>query len=419
MASRRRVDPSQRPGSSAPSHALVSSSAVQTSAAAVDSAQPLSPVSSKVDPRALAALRPLDVPTLAPEALSSITEASVRELLQQGQSSNTQASYAAAMRYWGAWFAARYGHALEFPVPVPAVLQFIVDHAQRMDVDDEQRSTPGSNNPARLLHDLPDAIDRLLVATRFKGKPGPLALNTLAHRLSVLSKAHQLRNLDNPCADVGVREVLRTVRVGYARRQVRPRQQAALTRELLEPLLNTCDMSPCGVRDRALILFAWASGGRRRSEVSTATMENLTDHGERGYIYLLTYSKSNQEGRVDDSTQKPVVGRAANALRSWLQLSGVQRGPVFRRILKSGQILDEPLAPRAVRKIVMARAKLAGLEGRFSAHSLRSGFVTEAGRRQMPPGEAMKMTGHRSFEVFMGYYRAGDLLNSETARMLE
>ena len=417
MASRRRVDPSHPLDSPAPSHALVGPSIpLQAPAVPENSARPPLTVSSAIDPRALAALRPLDIPTLAPEALSNLTEVSVREMLQQGQSSNTQASYAGAMRYWGAWFAARYGKVLEFPVSVPVVLQFIVDHAQRSEVDEERDM---ASRPSRLLHDLPDAIDQLLVATRFKGKPGPLALNTLAHRLSVLSKAHQLRNLDNPCADAGVREVLRRVRVGYARRQIRPRQQAALTRELLEPLLQTCDTSPCGVRDRALILFAWASGGRRRSEVSSATIENLRDHGERGFTYLLTYSKSNQEGRVDDSTQKPVVGRAAEALRGWLQLSGAGRGPIFKRILKSGQILDEPLAPRAVRKIVMTRAKLAGLEGRFSAHSLRSGFVTEAGRRQMPAAEAMKMTGHKNVGVFMGYYRAGDLLNSQTARMLE
>ena len=67
---------------------------------------------------------------------------------------------------------------------------------------------------------------------------------------------------------------------------------------------------------------------------------------------------------------------------------------------------------------MIKRARLANLPGHFSAHSLRSGFVTEAGRRQVPPGEAMKMTGHKSVGVFMGYYRAGDLLNSETARML-
>jgi hypothetical protein len=79
--------------------------------------------------------------------------------------------------------------ALEIRESVAVVLQFIVDHAQRMDVD-EEREIPG--RPPRLLHDLPDAIDQLLVTTRFKGKTDPLALSTLAHRLSVLSTWREL-----------------------------------------------------------------------------------------------------------------------------------------------------------------------------------------------------------------------------------
>lgn len=419
MASRRRVDPSQPPGSSASTVEVAVSSAPQvTLTTAMGSDDPRdAPASSELEAADLAVLRPLDVPTLAPEELSSLTESSVRALLRQGQSPNTRTSYDTAMRYWGAWFAARYGRALELPVPVPVVLQFIVDHAERLDSSEIKRATP--DRPARLVHDLPDAIDQLLVATRFKARKGPMALNTMAHRVSVLSKAHQVRHLDNPCAHAGVRELLRTVRVGYARRQVHPRQQAALTRDPLEAMLATCDQSPRGVRDRALLLFAWASGGRRRSEVATAIVENLQDHNERGYIYVLAHSKTNPEGRSDDTIQKPVVGRAAEALRTWLKLSGARAGPIFRPVLKSGRILDEALKPSAIRKIVIKRAKLANLPGHFSAHSLRSGFVTEAGRRQMPPAEAMKMTGHRNIAVFMGYYRAGDLLNSETARMLE
>jgi hypothetical protein len=35
------------------------------------------------------------------------------------------------MRYWAAWYAARYGDVLRMPVPVPVVIQFIVDHAAR------------------------------------------------------------------------------------------------------------------------------------------------------------------------------------------------------------------------------------------------------------------------------------------------
>lgn len=66
------------------------------------------------------ALVPLvhDQPLLDPEQLSETTEASVDELLHQGQSANTLASYATAMRYWAGWYAARYGTRLVLPVPV-------------------------------------------------------------------------------------------------------------------------------------------------------------------------------------------------------------------------------------------------------------------------------------------------------------
>ena len=40
-------------------------------------------------------------------------------------------------------------------------------------------------------------------------------------------------------------------------------------------MLATCTDGLIGVRDRALLLFAFASGGRRRSEVASAVMENL------------------------------------------------------------------------------------------------------------------------------------------------
>src|SRR5215216_6233431 len=66
---------------------------------------------------------------LDPARLASTAEHAARALLRQGESVNTRMSYGSAMRYWCAWYAARYGHALSLPVPVPVVVQFIVDHA--------------------------------------------------------------------------------------------------------------------------------------------------------------------------------------------------------------------------------------------------------------------------------------------------
>jgi integrase len=102
------------------------------------------------------------------------------------------------------------------------------------------------------------------------------------------------------------------------------------------------------------------------------------------------------------------VGPAAEALEAWLRASKIRSGPIFRAILKNGLTVGKPLKPSAVRYIVRQRCALAGLDGNYSAHSLRSGFVTEAGLQRVPPGDAMELTGHASLEPFMAYYRAGE-----------
>jgi integrase len=72
-----------------------------------------------------------------------------------------------------------------------------------------------------------------------------------------------------------------------------------------------------------------------------------------------------------------------------------------------------------VRDIVKERCALAGVEGKFSAHSLRPGFVTEAGRQNMSLPETMAMTGHHSVATVMGHFRAESALGSKVSRMLD
>ena len=204
----------------------------------------------------------LKSPALLPHELSSVTQQAVADLLHEGQSANTLRSYQSALQYWAAWYALRYGAQIELPVSATCVLQFIVDHAQR-------------TTQKGLAHELPPDVDAKLVAVGYKGKPGPLAHNTLVHRFAVLSKAHQARAVKNPCQDPQVRELLSRTRKAYAKRGELPQKKAALTKDLLRELIATCDDSLRGKRDRALLLFAWASGGRRRSEVASADMKFL------------------------------------------------------------------------------------------------------------------------------------------------
>src|SRR5665213_3292599 len=82
---------------------------------------------------------------------------------------------------------------------------------------------------------------------------------------------------------------------------------------------------------------------------------------------------------------------AAEALAVWMQALlefRITHGPLFRRILNDRIV--EPLKDTAVREIVRRRANMAHEPlGKLSAHSLRSGFVTEAGKQGISLGETM------------------------------
>lgn len=295
------------------------------------------------------------IPALQPTELRDVTQRAVEDLLRESESQNTLASYRSALRYWAAWYGLRYG---------------------------------------------------------------AMAHNTLVHRIAVLSKAHHLKQLKNPCHDPKVRELLSRTRKAYAKRGALPQKKDALTKDPLQAILATCDDSLRGKRDRALLLFAWASGGRRRSEVTSAEIRFLKRVGPTDFIYTLANSKTNQSGVDQPENGKPVLGAAGLALHDWLQVSQIIEGAIFRRIRKGGHI-GESLSPAAVRTIVKERCALAGIEGDFSAHSLRSGFVTEAGRQNVPLAETMGMTGHHSVATALGYFRSESTLTSRAARLYE
>lgn len=158
------------------------------------------------------------------------------------------------------------------------------------------------------------------------------------------------------------------------KRGERPRKKTAITLAELEAMLATCDDSLEGLRDCALLCFGFSSGGRRRSEIAAADLRDLSRIGEKGYIYRLEYSKTQQAGVTASSTpDKPVLDRAALALEEWLDASGITEGAIFRRLWKTR--VGPALSPAAVGEIVQRRARLAGLEGDFGGHSLRSGFA--------------------------------------------
>jgi len=385
-------------------------------------------------PVPLLALSPLfsEPPAALEDAqrLSEEAEGAVAAFFHEGTSRNTARTYKTALQYWGAWHALRYGAAIAAPVSPAVVIQFIVDHLEHLSGLPPPELSPYASSSQTTQHLLPLAIDRLLVERGYKARLGPWSMATVQTRLAALSKAHDqyiangahlnLGPEENPLRDPRVRQLISAARWAYARRGRDAVRPVAATRHVMEALLATCGDDLIGKRDRALLLFGWASGGRRRSEIIAATFENVRRDGN-GFIYDLRHSKTNQSGRKDPKNLKPIQGAAAEALVVWMKALlefRITHGPIFRRILNDRIV--EPLKDAAVREIVRRRAKMAHEPlGKLSAHSLRSGFVTEAGKQGISLGETMAMTGHRSIQTVMGYYQSGELSTSRAARLLD
>lgn len=127
------------------------------------------------------------------------------------------------------------------------------------------------------------------------------------------------------------------------------------------------------------------------------------------------YSKTDQQGK---GQEVPILGEAAFALAAWLVKSGIRTGKLFRGIRRNGQ-LNESLAGRTINRVVKRRTQLAGIDPNlFGAHSLRSGFITESGRRGAALGDAMALSGHKTTAIAQGYYREGELMRNPTAHLM-
>jgi integrase len=369
---------------------------------------------------------------LDPDVLSNEAKKAAEAFEVEGTSPNTRRTYRTALLYWGAWYALRYGKLLTAPVPVSVVIQFMLDHLEHNPLEEPVEPSPFIPSSRTTQHLLPHPIDRVLVTRAYKAKLGPWSIATVKTRLAALSKAHEvllaahvppLAANTNPLRDPGVRQLLSVVQRAYARRppEHERRPPIAATRPVMEALLASCQDDLPGIRDRALLLFGFASGGRRRSEIVAATFENVRRDHQGGFVYDLGRSKTNQSGSRNPENSKPIVGEAAIALEAWLNelfRAKITEGAIFRRIHQGN--ITEPLRDQAVWSIVRSRAKLVNPPlGKVTAHSLRSGFVTESGRQNIPIGEAMALTWHRSVQTFIGYYRSGEVGNSAAARLMQ
>jgi integrase len=326
-------------------------------------------------------------------ALDEATLAKVRKVVTDGTPANTRRAYAADLRFFAGWRAAS-GFEQIWPVPADVILRFVVEQVEGM----------------------PRAVEDALLEQGFKKRPGIQSWSTVERRVAAIATAHRTKGLPSPCAHPVVTEIIGRARRASVARGWAPKRKAAADRQILERLLATCDDGLVGIRDRAILLFGFSTGGRRRSEISEATLERLQRVGQQ-YVYRMGRSKSEQEG---SERPVPLTGRTARAMARWLAESGIQDGALFRAVWDNGTVMPGAIDAKTVARMIKRRAEFAGLDAEeFGGHSLRAGFMTEAGARRISMIEAMSLSGHKDVNTAAIYYRAGEILSVEAGRMME
>lgn len=231
-----------------------------------------------------------------------------------------------------------------------------------------------------------------------------LSIRTLKRRVATLNEAHRLLGLDSPADTSQVRRVLR----GIARTEGRPAKKAPpLLLDHACRLIQHLDGSVSGVRDKALILTGWALF-LRRSELVSFRYEDLKFQKDR-LILTLNRGKTDQEN-TGSTLALPKLGGPAcpvAAIHLWLQVSGIQNGPVFRRVLRGGNVGSDSqgLTPSSVNLILKRRALEAGVDEAmlFSGHSLRRGGITQAYSDQQHESDIQRVSRHKSLIQLRDY----------------
>lgn len=190
---------------------------------------------------------------------------------------------------------------------------------------------------------------------------------------------------------------------GAKRSKSRQHKRDPLSNGEVLAVLETCDASRVGIRDRA-ILTLMAFCGLRTIEVHRADVTGLRTKDDR--LVLEVQGKGSTEPdriAVVPRSQEPVI-------RSWLaerQRIAPNGGPLF--VSLSRRSMGARLSLRAIRGMVKERYRRAGVAGedrRKTAHSLRHSAITNAIRHGGTPLQIQALAGHRGFDSTLEYFHA-------------
>lgn len=229
-------------------------------------------------------------------------------------------------------------------------------------------------------------------------------LNTLETKLAAIRHFHIEARAEDPTADNAVRKVLDGIRRTIG---ANPTRKAAIDLDDWRAMILKLPKTLRGTRDAAMLLICYACA-LRRSELVALRVKDVAFFREH-MVVTIQRSKTDPTGesyeinvpRAEDEIMCPV-----RALQTWLTISGICTGFIFRKIDRWEHIGETGLTDQVVADVVKAAAASIGIDPALvSGHTPRRSLITAGAKNQEQTGSIRKVSRHKT-EVMVDAYRA-------------
>lgn len=333
-------------------------------------------------------------------------EEKARELAAHRYSPRTLEETLATWRRFATW-AIAHDEGIDLPVAPQTIARYIAQLAEERKGDATIKVVAGSIGRMHRIHGHDDPTKDPLTQLALKGA-------TRECRVYAEQRAENRHRLAALKAELAGREPVP--------RRGRPGNEAVpFTAEQIRQMVDECPPDPRGVRDAAIIILGFG-GGFRRSELAGILRRNIEISSE-GMRILLVGTKTDQrrEGqyrfisRGDDKFYCPVfhveeflrLYKPTGARHLFLR---EKNGAKFGKIGQPQNVFTaEGISGATVARAVKRAAERAGIEpSAHSAHSLRSGYATEAKNRGHSVDEIARGGGWKNLQQVYRYTRPLD-----------
>lgn len=223
-------------------------------------------------------------------------------------------------------------------------------------------------------------------------------LSTILRKIASINKYHVCAGFDTVSSTkqfkIFIKGLIKTK--GIAQKQSKAFTIKDVSKKIAK--LNTNKL--IDLRNKALVLVGFC-GAYRRSELVAIKVSDLIFE-DNCLVINSNKSKTNQNGELEqkcfynsvDSNLNPI-----QALKNYLKKANITNGYVFRSVTKGG-LIGSHLSVIAVNSIIKDV-----FGDSFSAHSLRTSFITIAVKNGASDSEIMHQTKHKTSKMIQKYTR--------------